>query len=250
MPGYYHSLPPFRELFQTGVPILTYHKLGPCPRGARLKGLYMSAKLFDRQLAELRAAGFASAPLTDAARAAGNQLLRLGITFDDGFANVLRYGLNPLAQHGFQAVQFLVSDRLGGSNEWDRDSQEVQEPLMDASQVRDWLAAGHLIGSHTQTHPWLTRLPLDQSRAEIRASKLRLEDRFGLAIEHFCYPYGDWNERVRDLVAEAGYLTACTTDPGVNSSALSPFLLRRFTARYPSRNLKALWQRFRRWRTA
>ena len=33
----------------------------------------------------------------------------------------------------------------------------------------------------------------------------------GKPIAHFCYPYGDWNEPVRDLVMEAGYLTACTT---------------------------------------
>ena len=247
MSAYYHSLKPFRALFQTGVPILTYHKLGPRPQGARLKGLYVSTALFDRQLAELRAAGFASAPLTDAIQVSDNRTLRLGITFDDGFTNVLRYGLEPLARHGFQAVQFLVSDRLGGCNEWDREEKEVREPLMDASQVREWLGAGQVTGSHTRTHPWLTRISVDQAQEEIRASKTSLEDLFGVPIEHFCYPYGDWNERVRDLVAEAGYVTACTTDPGINTKDVSPFLLRRFTARYPSRNLKAIWQRLRWW---
>lgn len=246
--SYYHGLKPFRGLFATGVPILTYHKLGPRPPGVRLKGLYVSAALFDRQLAELRAAGFTSCSLTDAAGATENRGLRLVVTFDDGFRNVFQYGLEPLARHHFQAVQFLVSDRLGQSNDWDEGAGEAAEGLMDEAQVREWLAAGHQIGSHTRTHPHLPELAPDRAREEITASKKSLEDRFGVAIEHFCYPYGDWNESVRRAVAQAGYRTACTVEPGVNASVESPLLLRRFTARYRSRNLKTLWREWRqRW---
>ncbi len=116
---------------------------------------------------------------------------------------------------------------------------------MDAGQVREWQSAGHEIGSHTRTHPFLTQLPPDQAREEITSSRKELEDLFGRPILHFCYPYGDWNERVRDLVAEAGYKTACTTDPGINRPGVSPLALKRFTARYRSRNFKAVWSRVR-----
>ena len=60
------------------------------------------------------------------------------------------------------------------------------------------------------THPRLTALPPECARAEIFDSKRALEDRFGIPIRHFCYPYGDYNRAVRDLVEEAGYATACT----------------------------------------
>jgi len=114
--------------------------------------------------------------------------------------------------------------------------------------VREWISAGHEIGSHSLTHPFLTRLTVEKAREEISASKKKLEDLFGKPIEHFCYPYGDWNETVRDLAQEAGYKTACTTDTGINGAEDSPFTLKRFTARYPSRNLKALCQWLRaRW---
>jgi len=43
-----------------------------------------------------------------------------------------------------------------------------------------------------------------------------------------------------DTVIEAGYQTACTTEPGINTGSESAFELKRFTARYPSRNLKAV----------
>lgn len=243
LPAYYSALAPFRSLFAQGNPILTYHKLGPRPRKVRLKGMYMSAKLFARQLEELRSAGFAAGTLGMCAGPFTPG--RMVITFDDGYTNVLRFGLEPLAAVRFQAVQFLVADLLGKHNTWDVPQGEAPEPMMDAAQVREWLAAGHDIGSHTLSHPYLTKLPPAQAREEITASRKKLEDLFARPIVHFCYPYGDWNEAVRDLVQAAGYKTACTTDPGVNHAADSPFTLKRFTARYGSRSLKAIWSRLR-----
>ncbi len=243
LPDYYSELGPFRAAFAQGNPILTYHKLGPAPARVRLKGLYVSTRLFSRQLAELRAAGYRSGSLAGAAGPRREK--ELVLTFDDGYVNVLRLGVGPLRENGFQAVQFLVADLLGRHNEWDVPMGEAPEPMMDAAQVRDWLAAGHDIGSHTLTHPFLSRLPASQAREEIVSSRKKLEDIFGRRIEHFCYPYGDWNAPVRDLVKEAGYATACTTQTGVNLPGDSPFELKRCTARYPSRRLKAIWARFR-----
>ena len=60
MPVHFHTLEPFLDLFNTGVPILVYHKIGPRPVRVRLKGLYVPPENFVRQLDELRQAGFAS----------------------------------------------------------------------------------------------------------------------------------------------------------------------------------------------
>ncbi len=237
-------LKPFRGLFATGRPCLTYHKLGPRPRGVRLKGLYVGARLFERQLAELREAGFGTVGMEALAGKAGNADKQFALTFDDGFANVLRHGLGPLARNGFRAIEYLVADRLGGFNEWDAPDVEVQERLMDAAQVRDWLAAGHEIGSHTLTHPHLTRISPQRAREEIFAGRKKLEDQFGVSVRHFCHPYGDWNAAVRDLVMAAGYETACTTEFGVNGSGTSLFELRRITARHRSISIKALKAKF------
>jgi peptidoglycan/xylan/chitin deacetylase (PgdA/CDA1 family) len=238
LPAYYSSLAPFRALFQQATPILTYHKLGPRPGRVRLKGLYVSARLFAAQMAELRAAGFSNGSLLSWDQPPASRVV---VTFDDGYLNVLRYGLEPLAAAGLKAIQFLPADLLGKCNQWDVSLGEAAEPIMTASQVREWISAGHEIGSHSLTHPYLTQLPLDRAREEINASRKKLEDLFGVPIQHFCYPYGDWNEPVGELVREAGYKTACTTDPGANQPGDSPFALKRFTARYPSRSLKTFW---------
>ncbi|MCU0772175.1 MAG: polysaccharide deacetylase family protein [Verrucomicrobia bacterium] len=244
LPHYYSSLEPFRDTFQTGLPILTYHKLGPRPGRVRLKGMYLSQRLFQRQLTELQEAGFQTGALDEFADRRQSAVPgRMVITFDDGFQNVLAHGLEELARCGFRAIQFLVPDLLGKTNEWEQAEGEAPERLMDAVAVRDWLAAGHEIGSHTNTHPWLTRIPLPQAHEEISASRKKLEDCFQVPVRHFCYPYGDWNDSIRALVVEAGYATACTTESGMNLPGHDSHGLKRFTARYPSRNLKAFWQR-------
>ena len=56
----------------------------------------------------------------------------------------------------------------------------------------------------------------------------------------FAYPYGEWTQRDADLVAEAGYQTACTTRFGLNTSKTLPYSLRRITARTPVISLKNL----------
>ena len=234
LPGYYTTLRPFRDLFATGTPILTYHKLGPRPSRVRLKGLYVSQNLFRRQLQELKAAGYSSGSFdapTDPPH--GRRVI---VSFDDGYVNVLRHGIQPLAEAAFTAIQFLPANLLGRANDWDVAKGEAPEPIMDNSQVREWLAAGHDIGSHTCTHPFLTSLTPADAAEEISASKKRLEDTFGRPINHFCYPYGDWNPAVRDMVEAAGYRTACITESGMNSAATDRFGLKRFTARYASRN--------------
>jgi peptidoglycan/xylan/chitin deacetylase (PgdA/CDA1 family) len=249
LPPYYSCLGPFRETFRSGHALLTYHHVGPRPRGARLKGLYLSDRLFARQVEELRNQGFSTPPYDSLlTRSSTEAEDRVFLTFDDGFCDVFEHALPLLQKQQFLAIEFIVVDLVGKTSEWQRRNDDVPGPLMSRSQIKEWLAAGNEIGSHTLTHPFLTRIPPAEAREEITASKKKLEDWFGRSIRHFCYPFGDWNQAVRDLVVEAGYETACTTQFGVNQASFDVFALKRVTARYPSRSLKSLrgWLK-RRW---
>lgn len=239
----YSSLAPHRVLFASGLPILTYHHVGPRPAGAKWRSLYVSPRLFARQMSELAAAGYRTTTLDAPRPAAGNPERRFVVTFDDGYLDTLQHAAPVLARHGFTAIQFLVADQIGGRNEWDVSEGERPSPLMNESQVRAWLAAGHAIGSHTCTHPRLTRLGPAAQREEVRASRLCLEDRFGVPVHHFCFPYGDADASFAPLLEEAGYRTACLhLQSGVNLASTSRFELRRIEARYPKRSLRTLWQ--------
>jgi peptidoglycan/xylan/chitin deacetylase (PgdA/CDA1 family) len=241
LPHYYSRLGPFRDVFRKGTPVLTYHHVGPRQAGARLKGLYVSPGLFSKQLSELKREGFQTQEFVSVLAQKTRPGRRVYLTFDDGFLDLHKHALPLLEEQGFRGIVFLVAGLIGGTNVWQQAKGDVTEPLMDRMHVQDWLAAGNEIGSHTLSHPRLSRLSPTEAREEIGASRKQLEDIFGKSVQHFCYPYGDWNPAVRDLVAEVGYKTACTTEAGINTPETSPFEMKRFTARYASRNLKNVW---------
>jgi peptidoglycan/xylan/chitin deacetylase (PgdA/CDA1 family) len=230
--------PAQRRLFDEGIPVFTYHSIADAPAGARDPFLYISPKRFDEQLALLVQHGFSSIALDDISKNTANVGKKFVITFDDGYRNVLENAVEILARHRFRAIQFIVADLIGTRNEWDVVHGDVPEPLMDAEQIRAWLKAGHEIGSHSLTHRNLAKLSAADAREQIFASKKKLEDLFGAPIRHFCYPHGKWTPAVRDLVQEAGYATACTTEFGVNTSQTPRLELNRIVALSESELLK------------
>ena len=241
LPDYFSELAPFRGIFQEGHPILCYHKIAPPPKQARIKGLYLQPKLFLRQMSEITQAGLVS---TFPEGSAGFKKGTITITFDDGFVSNLVEAVPVMKKVGVQAINYLVADRLGQTSDWEAREGGEADPLMDESQVREWLAAGHQIGAHTCTHPRLSQLSEAQAKEEISASRKKLEDRFGVLIEHFAYPYGDYNPATIELVREAGFKTAVTMHRGINLPDTPLFELKRWTARYESRNLKNLLRNF------
>jgi peptidoglycan/xylan/chitin deacetylase (PgdA/CDA1 family) len=216
-----------RKALRSGFGVLTFHKVAEPPANTVDRFEYTSPAQLDARLQAALKEGFVLDTLDGFVGEATSRVGRLAVTFDDGYASVLTNGLEVLARHRVRAIEFLVADKLGGRNDWDVAKGDVSEPLMDAVQVREWLTAGHAIGSHSLTHPNLRKIPRAQAREEIVASRKRLEDLFGVPVRHFCYPYGSFDDVVRDLVAEAGYLTACTVEHGVNASRADDFRLRR-----------------------
>jgi peptidoglycan/xylan/chitin deacetylase (PgdA/CDA1 family) len=241
LPDYYTEIAPFRGVFQKGHPILCYHKISSPPKRVRIKGLYLEPKLFLRQMIEIKQEGLTASFLgcSDVSKKE-----TITVTFDDGFVSNLVEAVPVMKKVGVQAINYLVADRLGQTSDWEAREGGEADPLMDESQVREWLAAGHQIGAHTCTHPRLSQLSEAQAKEEISASRKKLEDRFGVLIDHFAYPYGDYNPATIELVREAGFKTAVTMHRGINLPDTPLFELKRWTARYESRNLKNLLRKF------
>jgi peptidoglycan/xylan/chitin deacetylase (PgdA/CDA1 family) len=235
--------PAQRRLFARGVPVFMYHKVAVPPKTTRDPFLYARPGEFGQQLAALREAGYSTTRLDQVVKLAANDARQVVLSFDDGFRNAFENALEILSRHRFCAIQFLVSDYIGKRNEWDVSRGDVPETLMDKSQVREWLAAGHEIGSHSATHRNLKKLSASEARKEIFSSKKQLEDEFGVLVRHFSYPFGAVTEAVRDLVAEAGYETACTVQFGVNNSLTPRFELRRIIPIAGADLLRKVWHR-------
>jgi len=221
-----HSVPDWRD----GLLALMYHLIEAPPLRYPLRGLYVEPALLDAQIAVMKRDGVRFTTLADWARARpeGRQAV---LTFDDAYLDVLENGLPILQAHDVSAVTYVVTNEIGGTNRWDAGKGQPR-PLMDRAALLDWQQAGQEIGSHGLSHGRLAELSPAQARAEIFDSKKILEDLCGREVRHFCYPYGNWNRAVRDLVAEAGYETATIADPGINDETTDPFALLRYGAQH------------------
>lgn len=99
--------------------------------------------------------------------------------------------------------------------------------MMTWDQIREMRSDGHEIGSHSTSHPILPLVSDEQLRDEVEQSRRVLETEIDHEVRSFCYPNGDYDERVSACVRQAGYEFAVTTRYGINPKNSDPFSLRR-----------------------
>jgi glycosyltransferase involved in cell wall biosynthesis len=103
--------------------------------------------------------------------------------------------------------------------------------FMTWGELKDMSAAGIDIGSHTRSHPILTRLSDESAATEIRRSREELESALGRAVHHFAYPNGggvlNHDARIVNLVRNAGFRSAATSVNGVVRRGADPFRISR-----------------------
>lgn len=225
--------------------ILMYHQIGRYPRPDAHRALFCHIDRFHDQLGYLKWAGFDVINLSEARARLfeGRPFTRRSvvITVDDGYDDFREHAWPALRAQGLSATVYLVSSLIGQRARWLTDWPQ-QPGLMDAAAVRELRREGCEFGSHAATHPRLSRLSAEQQRAEIVDSKAALEDLLGEAVPHFCYPYGDYSLRARDLVAEAGYHTATTCIRGAGHVSHNPFELTRKAISYGDNLLGFAWK--------
>jgi len=224
-----------------GVAILMYHIVAE-PLSAQEARYCCSPGRFEAQMRHLAKTGTRLLTLDEIAGAFDGRIdwpaNGVAVTFDDGFADTFVNALPVLARYRIPATMFALSDRIGASNDWMSARGFPNRPLMSAAQLREMVAAGVTVGSHTRTHPRLPELDALAKRDEIRGSKARLEDLLGCGVANFAYPYGLFDEDARQAVEEAGYRSACSVRTGFNGPDVDRFLLRRIEV-YGS---DTLWQ--------
>ena len=100
--------------------------------------------------------------------------------------------------------------------------------FMGVAQMRDLVARGHEIGSHSHSHALLPQCTDDELLIEIAGSKLKLETVLDAPVTTFCYPNGSIDMRSVAGVREAGYRAAVTTRWGGNTRQQDLHQLQRF----------------------
>ena len=110
------------------------------------------------------------------------------------------------------------------------DLVDGRTPMLSWTEIKEMRAGGIRIGSHTRTHPILSRIDAVQLRDEIFESKSELESQLRERVTGFAYPngrLGDYGVDAVNLLGRAGYRYAVTTQAGFNTVDANPFELKR-----------------------
>lgn len=214
------------------IPILMYHQVGlPAPRGTPYRGLTVHPSAFRRQMLWLRRLGYRGLSMRDLMPYIRGERHGkvIGITFDDGYRNVLENALPVLREADFTATNYFVARQMDGGNVWDYEKGIPHSPLMSREEILQWAKAGQEVGSHTLDHPFLPELSPELANYQIHQSKIELEQSLGVEVSAFCYPYGGLSDAVRDMVKNSGYINATTTAGGLVRPTDDVFALPRVT---------------------
>jgi peptidoglycan/xylan/chitin deacetylase (PgdA/CDA1 family) len=105
---------------------------------------------------------------------------------------------------------FIPTDYIGRENSWDYSSVFQADRHLSEPEIRRLADLGAVIGSHGHRHCDLTALNPRALEAELRESRLRLEDIVGGRIAHVSYPFGRVNRRVLNAAEQVGYRVGFT----------------------------------------
>src|SRR5450432_228377 len=166
------------------------------------------------------------------------------LTFDDGGVSFASPIADLLESRGWRGHFFITTDRIG------------QPGFLGAAQIRDLFLRGHVIGSHSHTHP--TRMAA-LSRAEMddewRRSLGILSGILRADVKHASVPGGYYSRQVGESAAAAGVEALFTSEPtmevgiGTGCLVIGRYAIQRGMGPEWSGGLAALRRSFR-WRQA
>ncbi len=219
------------QLEKKKIPIIMYHSIS-CSPNQRFKQFTVPPAVFAEQIAYLYNHQYTPITVTQLINARSQYRFLLPerpvvLTFDDGFADFLTDALPVLKRYGFFATLYIATAFINGTSLWLQKMGEGARLMLTWEQLAEISMSGIECGAHSHSHPQLDTLPRSVARDEILHSKERLEDHLGQEIFSFAYPYGYNTSRVRQLVREVGYTSACAVRHAMSSVTDDPFSLAR-----------------------
>lgn len=205
---------PAAEAFEVNksslVSILLYHKFAMrIPTDEMTVGI----PVFRAQMQALKDANIPVVPMSDVlAWKRGEKNIPdecVVITIDDGYVSEHQFAFPILKEFGYPFTIYLYKKyvNIGGSS-------------MTIPQIKELLANGGELGSHTISHQWLTKKGNKTEeqyaawlKEEIVDSKKWLEETFGVPCRTLAYPFGGKNDDIVQLTIDAGYDAAVTVNP-------------------------------------
>lgn len=209
-----------------GAPVLMYHQIVRELDGTPLPKLRVAPRSLERQLDILAKRGYQVMGLGQAL-AAGAGVKTAVLTFDDAFEDFAQNAWPLIKARGMGATVFVVTSQIGGGNIWDQGKGIPWARLLDAGKIKELAAQGVEFGGHGHLHGDLTALSPQELAEDLAACQETMTRLLGKPARSFAYPYGLYNDQVKQAVAGAGFSTACTTRPGMLGPGTDPLAIPR-----------------------
>ncbi len=208
------------------IPILMYHSISQS--SAKLS---VSPQLFEQHLKLLHSQGYTTISLSDLYRHySAGELLPIKpiiLTFDDAYEDNFTVALPLLKSFGMKGTLFVITDWVGKHNDWENYPGKPVLNTMTWEQIRKWKEAGMEVGSHTADHLFLSNLDKDEIKHQLGHSKKVIEENLGENVNFLCYPYGNFDYRVKKFAVQAKYKLALAIDDKVPLWRTDLFAMRR-----------------------
>ena len=189
---------------------VVYHGVNRIPPEADPARLIVSPDMLVSHIKWLRARGYGFETASALAKREAPEPKIAVITFDDGWRDALEVG-PLLAGLGVTPTFFVCPGWWGGHH------PDVPGPagrLLTRSETAELSAQGIDVGSHSMTHPDLRSLDAATLAEQLVASKAAIEDATGQECTTLAYPFGLYDDRVKDAARAAGYALAFAWLPG------------------------------------
>jgi peptidoglycan/xylan/chitin deacetylase (PgdA/CDA1 family) len=210
----------------SGSPVLMYHQIVEELEGTPLPKLRVPPRALECQLDALERRGYRVGGLSGALAAAPGAKAA-ALTFDDAFQDFAANAWPLIKARSMGATVFVVTGQIGGSNVWDRGKGIPAAPLLGAEEIAELAAQGVEFGGHGHAHRDLTSLSPQELADDLGACQETLTGLLGAPADSFAYPYGRFNDAVKQAVGRAGFGAACSTRPGLLTGETDPLAIPR-----------------------
>ncbi|NLE99585.1 MAG: polysaccharide deacetylase family protein [Anaerolineales bacterium] len=192
------------------VPVLMYHYVSELPSDADAYrvDLTVPPESFRAQLQYLADEGYHAITLTDLYRhlTEGYPLpdRPIILTFDDGYRDAYEVVFPLLVEFGFSGTFFVLA--TPAHHEWNE--------YLTWSQIKEMADAGMDIQAHGRDHVDLRGRSYDYLVYQVLGIKEAVEAHTGQPVRFFCYPSGQYDEALIEMLRSVGYWGAVTTHWG------------------------------------
>jgi peptidoglycan/xylan/chitin deacetylase (PgdA/CDA1 family) len=121
-------------------------------------------------------------------------------TFDDSYVSAVQNAPSILEQFGFCGAFYVVPSLVGQNSAWDGDQAC---PLATWDQLLSLVARGHELGNHTQHHPHLNQLSLQEQMTELKEASRGMHEH-GIEPASIAFPYGHYNDSTFSAMESCG----------------------------------------------